>query len=159
MTREDGEGVPAQGNKGSNPHDGYFHDMMTYPATVRGLLRDHMDKKITRHLDLTHIKGIDTHFVTLDMQHLYSDKVFQIRYKNKKGYIYLLVEHQSTPSRIDGLAHACSTWSCLCGLGGPNVIPGPNNIPFVFPMVHLPRQRPPGRGPCSWRICSAVPSS
>ena len=134
MSEQQELGENVSPDKGGNPHDSYFHTMMEYPPTYRALFRDHLIEQVREHIDLDQIKEIKTHFVNPDMRHLYSDKVFQVRYKRKKkGFIYLLVEHQSTPSPLMAL-RVLQYLVCLWHWWSKRY-PRAKHIPVVFPMV------------------------
>ena len=47
-------------------------------------------------LDLKTVKPLDRHFVDERLKHLYADCLFEAAFANQPGFLYLLIEHQST---------------------------------------------------------------
>lgn len=77
-------------------HDQIFRKSMENPLVSHEFLATHLPKDILALMDISTVKLENTSFVELDLTDKYSDVIFSAKFNNTDGYIYLLLEHQST---------------------------------------------------------------
>lgn len=81
------------------PHDGLFKTFLTDPETARDFLTFHLPAKLLRICDLSTLKLESGSFIEEDLRPYFADVLYSIRMKSGSGYIYTLIEHQSSPDR------------------------------------------------------------
>lgn len=84
-------------------HDQIFRKSMENPLVSHEFLATHLPKDILALMDISTVKLENTSFVELDLTDKYSDVIFSAKFNNTDGYIYLLLEHQSTADRFMAL--------------------------------------------------------
>lgn len=81
------------------PHDGLFKTFLTDPETARDFLTFHLPAKLLKICDLSTLKLESGSFLEEDLRPYFADVLYSIRMKSGSGYIYTLIEHQSSPDR------------------------------------------------------------
>ncbi len=82
-------------------HDKLTRKLLESRPTVLALLRRHLPPEVMDKLDLTTLKACKEIAINRDWKLSQNDIVLSCQVKNKKGsYVYLLIEHQSTPDRF-----------------------------------------------------------
>jgi len=83
-----------------SPHDKYFKVMMSDPRVSKDFLQFHLPENIKLHMgfDSLHLEKESYLDEELDLNR--TDLVFSCDFKGRKGFIYILVEHQSTVDPI-----------------------------------------------------------
>ena len=79
-------------------HDKYLKKLMAHKQVARDFLKNHLPIPILKKIDLSTLKATSETAIDDNWQELRNDVVFNC--KTKKGqdaYIYVLIEHQSTP--------------------------------------------------------------
>jgi predicted transposase/invertase (TIGR01784 family) len=83
-----------------HPHDSLFKAAFKHKATLIDLLNNRLESYLLEQLDLATLKLENSSFIDEKMKKNHSDLVFSLQTKKQdQNYIYLLVEHQSTPDR------------------------------------------------------------
>jgi predicted transposase/invertase (TIGR01784 family) len=85
--------------KHSTPHDHYFRTMMADPKVSNEFFVKHLPEKIKKIIDLQAITTQPTNYIDEHLRLQTSDMLFCTALKQKPNYIYILVEHQSTPPK------------------------------------------------------------
>ncbi|EAA7928834.1 Rpn family recombination-promoting nuclease/putative transposase [Salmonella enterica subsp. enterica] len=80
----------------STPHDAIFKKMMSYPEVARDFLDSHLPAPLRAICDLTTLNLESTSFIEDDLRAYYSDIVWSLKTNKGEGYIYCVIEHQST---------------------------------------------------------------
>lgn len=82
------------------PHDALFKQFLAHPDTARDFLQIHLPPSLLHICDLTTMRLESGSFVEEDLRAYYSDVLYSLRTgKGDDGYIYCLIEHQSSPDR------------------------------------------------------------
>ncbi len=82
-------------------HDKLTRKLLENRPTLIALLRRHLPPEVMDKLDLTTLKDCKETAINRDWKLSQNDIVLSCQVKNKKGsYVYLLIEHQSTPDRF-----------------------------------------------------------
>lgn len=83
-------------SKTSTPHDAVFKKMMSYPEMARDFLSIHLPETLRKMCDFSTLRLESTTFIEKDLRAYYSDILWSLKTNEGEGYIYCVVEHQST---------------------------------------------------------------
>ncbi len=81
----------------NNPHDKFFKETMTRRENAISFFREYLPADIATLTDWRTLKIVKETFITPELQERFSDIVYAIRIRRKAAFIYLLLEHQSSP--------------------------------------------------------------
>ncbi|WP_313686815.1 Rpn family recombination-promoting nuclease/putative transposase [Pantoea sp.] len=81
------------------PHDALFKRFLSHPPIARQFLEIHLPPAIRQHCDLDTLQLVTTTFIERDLRALYSDVLLSMKTDCGEGYIYALIEHQSSPDK------------------------------------------------------------
>lgn len=77
-------------------HDRQYKKVFSNPLLAQKLLSSFVHEKFIKHLDFDRMTRKDKSYITPNMKRYESDIVYEIYYKNKPVYVYILLEFQST---------------------------------------------------------------
>ncbi|MFA6409240.1 MAG: Rpn family recombination-promoting nuclease/putative transposase [Gammaproteobacteria bacterium] len=121
------------------PHDRFFRSTMTHPTVIREFFTEHLPAHIKKTLDFNSIKPLKDSFVNDKLRLQITDLLYSASFNNRPGYLYLLVEHQSTPNQLMPFRLLKYTIDIidqhLTKHGG-------TKLPVVYPMVFYNGQKP-----------------
>lgn len=80
----------------STPHDAVFKQFLSHPETARDFLLIHLPAALCERCDLQTLKLEPTSFIEDNLRAYYSDVLWSLKTREGEGYIYVLIEHQST---------------------------------------------------------------
>lgn len=83
----------------ATPHDAIFKQFLSHPETARDFLDIHLPRALHKICDLNTLCLQSGSFVEENMRAYYSDILYSLNTQTGKGYIYALIEHQSSPDR------------------------------------------------------------
>ncbi len=83
----------------STPHDAVFKQFLMHTETARDFLDIHLPQEIKGICDLTTLTLESGNFVEESLQEQYSDILYSVSMQGHPGYLHILIEHQSTPSK------------------------------------------------------------
>lgn len=89
-------------NVSSIPHDAAFKGFMTKQGNARDFFELHLPEQIKRLCDFDTLTLINSAFIDSKLRTRFSDVLYSVQTKMGDSYIYLLVEHQSTPDKLMG---------------------------------------------------------
>ncbi|MFS2222574.1 Rpn family recombination-promoting nuclease/putative transposase [Pantoea sp. B65] len=83
----------------STPHDAVFKQFLTSPDTARDFLQIHLPPALLQgcKLDTLHLEPCS--FIEEDLRAFYSDVLYSLQTDSGEGYVYCLIEHQSSPDK------------------------------------------------------------
>ncbi len=81
------------------PHDRFFKIAMTHQRVAKNFFAQHLPGFIYQIIDLNTLQLEKDSFITPQLRLFMSDLLFSADFSGKPGYLYLLLEHRSTPSR------------------------------------------------------------
>jgi len=81
------------------PHDALFKQFLTHPETAKDLLDIHLPPALRKECDLSTLKLESGSFIEEDLQPYFSDVLYSLNTSQGDGYIYALIEHQSSPDK------------------------------------------------------------
>ncbi len=80
----------------ATPHDAVFKKIMSYPEMARDFLDIHLPPALREMCDLQTLKLEPGSFIEQDLRAFYSDVLWSLKTLEGQGYIYCVIEHQST---------------------------------------------------------------
>ncbi|MGL5953052.1 MAG: Rpn family recombination-promoting nuclease/putative transposase [Providencia rustigianii] len=84
----------------SAPHDAAFKGFMTKQSNARDFFEIHLPEHIKHLCDFDTLTLMNSAFVDSKLRTRFSDVIYSVQTKAGDSYIYLLVEHQSTPDKL-----------------------------------------------------------
>lgn len=89
-----------QDNKQIKPHDAYIKKYLQDPRAARDFFQIHLGEQVCKLIDFETLVLTNKSFVKANSTQIHSDMVFRFHSKEQHaGYLYVLLEHMSTPSR------------------------------------------------------------
>ncbi len=83
-------------------HDGLFKSFLTVPDTAKDFLNIHLPAHIKKICDLDTLQLQSGSFLEDELVPYYSDVLYSMKTKSGVGYVYALIEHQSSPDKHMG---------------------------------------------------------
>lgn len=81
----------------STPHDAVFKQFLCHPDTARDFLEIHLPTTLRQICNLNTLRLESGSFIEEDLRPHYSDILWSLETSEGEGYIYVVIEHQSTP--------------------------------------------------------------
>ncbi|MFS2223220.1 Rpn family recombination-promoting nuclease/putative transposase, partial [Pantoea sp. B65] len=82
------------------PHDAVFKQFLTRTETARDFLQIHLPPALLKRCDLNTLQLESGSFIDRELRGIQSDILYSLQTDSGEGYIYCLIEHQSTPDRL-----------------------------------------------------------
>lgn len=79
-----------------SPHDQFFKKALENPVIAREFFTTHLPAQIREIVDLAHLKIEKESFIDDSLRKSFLDVLFTTSFAGKAGYLWLLVEHQSS---------------------------------------------------------------
>jgi predicted transposase/invertase (TIGR01784 family) len=84
-----------------NPHDRFFKQVMSNPATARDFVQNYLPADVVEHMELASLELSAESFVDAALQAHHTDLLFTLKLcDGNDGLIYLLFEHKSYADRL-----------------------------------------------------------
>ncbi|MEI2266178.1 Rpn family recombination-promoting nuclease/putative transposase [Erwinia sp. CGal63] len=81
------------------PHDGLFKTFLTDPDTARDFLTFHLPAPLLQICDLSTLRLESGSFIEENLRTYFADVLYSLRTNRGTGYIYTLIEHQSSADK------------------------------------------------------------
>lgn len=81
----------------STPHDAVFKQFLSHPECARDFIEIHLPASLRQLCNLQTLKLESGSFIEADLRASYSDVLWSLKTRDGEGYIYVVIEHQSTP--------------------------------------------------------------
>lgn len=121
-------------NMTSTPHDAVFKRFLGHLETARDFLDIWLPESLRDLCNLNTLKLESGSFVEEDLRASYSDVLWSLQTTKGKGYIYALIEHQSSPD-----AHmAFRLMRYAIAAMQRHLDAGHKALPLVVPILFLP---------------------
>ena len=127
-------------------HDAVFKQFLTHPATARDFLELHLPPELLQHCDLNTLKLEPGSFIENDLRAYYSDVLYSLKTEQGDGYIYSLIEHQSTPDKHMAFRLARYAIAAM----QRHLEAGHDQLPLVIPILFYHGQVTPYPYSMSW---------
>lgn len=127
------------GEHGGQPRDGLFRLVFGNPVHAASELRSVLPAGLLEQIDLTRLRAVPGSFVGPDLRQRHVDALFTTRWAGTDAYLYVLLEHQSTPDPLMAwrmLGYLMRIWERYVGRH-----PAAKRLPVVVPVVIYQGQR------------------
>lgn len=94
------------------PHDALFKTFLTHPETARDFLDIHLPPALRETCDLSPLQMESGSFIEEDLRAYFADVLYSVKTTKGDGYVYCLIEHQSSPDRH--MAFRMAQWERSC---------------------------------------------
>lgn len=81
------------------PHDAVFRKLLSHTGTARDFIEIHLPVALRSLCDLSTLSLESGSFVEESLRHSCTDILWSVKTREGEGYIYVLIEHQSSPDR------------------------------------------------------------
>ncbi len=83
----------------NSPHDKVFKAFLTVPQTARDFLDIYLPERFKSQCDLSTLELQSESLIEEELRTHYSDVLYSLKTVSGEGYIYCLIEHQSSPDK------------------------------------------------------------
>lgn len=130
----------------SVPHDGLFKTFLTDPATARDFLAIHLPPALLQICDLDTLQLTSGSFIEEDLRTWFADVLYSLKTTNGEGYLYVLIEHQSSPDRH--MAFRLMRY-CIAAMQR-HLDAGHDRLPLVMPILFCHGRATPWPHTLNW---------
>ncbi|MCK3668581.1 Rpn family recombination-promoting nuclease/putative transposase [Photorhabdus noenieputensis] len=134
-------------------HDELFKYFLTQPETAREFLSLYLPEEIQLLCDLATLKLESGSFVDRNLRQLHSDVLYSVETARGQGYIYCLIEHQSTPDPL--MAWRLMYYAMLAMAA--HLKKGHTELPLVAPLLFYHGEIRPYPYSNRWLDCFTLP--
>ncbi|CEE95062.1 putative transposase [Xenorhabdus nematophila str. Anatoliense] len=134
-------------------HDALFKHFLTQPDTAREFLSLYLPEEILSLCHLTTLKLEPGSFVDRHLRQLHSDVLYSVETTQGDGYIYCLIEHQSTPDRLMAWRLMYYAMSAMAA----HLKKGHTDLPLVVPLLFYHGEIRPYPYSNRWLDCFKLP--
>lgn len=116
--------------KVQNPHDKFFKKTFGNVAIAKDFLNNYLPQGIQGIIDMDTLEPQKDSHIDEELKESFSDLLFKASINNREGYLYLLFEHKSYPSRdiaLQLLKYMVRIWEVKVGETG--------RLPVIIPLV------------------------
>ncbi len=113
-----------------NPHDKFFKKTFGDVAVAKDFLNNYLPQKIMGIIDIETLEPQKDSYIDEELKEGFSDLLFRANINKREGYLYLLFEHKSYPSRdiaFQLLKYTVRVWDTKIGETG--------QLPVIIPLV------------------------
>lgn len=136
------------------PHDALFKNFVTKPQTAYDLLDIHLPPALRKICDLKTLRLESGSFIENDLRAYYSDVLYSLKTTTGDGYVYALIEHQSSPDKH--MAFRMMRYAIAAMQS--HLDAGHDQLPLVIPMLFYHGMVTPYPYPMSWLQAFSVPT-
>ncbi|MDN3030276.1 MAG: Rpn family recombination-promoting nuclease/putative transposase [Candidatus Tisiphia sp.] len=114
-------------------HDEIFRKSMENPIVAKEFLATHLPKDVLALIDSTSLKLEKDSFIEPDLSKTISDVLFSVKFNDQDGYIFLLLEHQSTVDKMMAfrlfkyMINICDRYL--------TINPKAKSLPVIYPLI------------------------
>lgn len=83
-----------------NPHDKFFKETFSNVDVSKDFFLNYLPPPIVNLIDLESIELQKDSFISKDLREYFSDLLFHLQLNENEGYLYVLLEHKSYPSKM-----------------------------------------------------------
>lgn len=131
-----------------SPHDAFFKQVLSHPDNARDFMEIHLPPALLQRCDLNSLQITPASFVDEELRSLHSDVLFSVKTDNGTGYIYCLIEHQSTPDKFITFRLIRYALSAM----NNHLKRGFNKLPLVIPILFYHGKETPYPYPMNWLV-------
>lgn len=124
----------------ATPHDAIFKQFLHHTAIARDFLEAHLPAGLLVLCDLETLQLTSGSFVEEDLRASYSDILYALQTRDGPGYIYVLIEHQSSTDKL--MAFRLMRYAIAAMQR--HLDAGHDMLPLVIPMLFITVAPAPG---------------
>jgi predicted transposase YdaD len=94
------EQTSSSGGAVAQPHDGLFRFVLGKPVHAASELRAVLPAPLADRLDLASLRPVNGSFVDEELTNRQADVLMRTRLDGREAFVYVLIEHQSSPDRM-----------------------------------------------------------
>jgi putative YhgA-like transposase/uncharacterized protein DUF4351 len=94
------EPTEASGGGAAQPHDSLFRFVFGKPVHAASELRAVLPAQLADRLDLAGLRAVNGSFVDEELTNRHCDVLMRTRLDGREAFVYVLIEHQSSPDRM-----------------------------------------------------------
>jgi len=114
-------------------HDALIRKALENPLVAKEFFEMHLPKEIKAIFSSHTLKMEKESFVEADLKHSISDILFSAKFNDNTGYLWILLEHQSTPDHF--MAFRLFKYMMDIASRHLTLHPKSKHLPFVYPLV------------------------
>jgi predicted transposase/invertase (TIGR01784 family) len=137
----------------SSPHDAVFKHLLSHRATARDFLDIHLPEHLRALCNLQTLQLESGSFIDEELRASHSDILYSLQTQAGEGYIYLLIEHQSSADRH--MAFRLMRYAIAAMQR--HLDKGHTQLPLVIPLLFYHGQVSPWPYPMCWLAGFANP--
>ncbi|POP45961.1 ISNCY family transposase [Superficieibacter electus] len=130
----------------ATPHDAVFKQFLCHPETAQDFLDIHLPPALRQQCDLRTLRLEPASFVKKDLRAYHSDVIWSVNTCAGKGYIYVVIEHQSSPDAL----MAFRLMRYAMDVMQRHLDKGNKKLPLVIPMLFYHGIESPYPWPLCW---------
>lgn len=136
------------------PHDAVFKQFLTNPETAKDFMQLHLPLWLQPLCNFSTLQLEYGSFVEESLRPYYSDVLYSLKTTEGDGYIYVLIEHQSTPDRC----MAFRLFRYAIAAMQRHLDAGHKHLPLVIPVLYYMGKRSPYPYSTHWLELFANPA-
>ncbi|WP_312950943.1 Rpn family recombination-promoting nuclease/putative transposase [Superficieibacter sp.] len=113
------------------PHDAVFKHFLMHKATARDFMAIHLPERLRELCDLHTLQLESGSFIEENLREKCTDILYSVQTRNGAGYIYLLIEHQSSPDKNMAFRLMRYALSAM----NRHLEKGEDELPLVIPLL------------------------
>lgn len=115
-----------------NPHDRFFKKAMSNKRVAQEFFDFHLPEPLKQALDKDSLKLYQESYVDSELKLAFSDILYTASFQGQTGYLYVLVEHQSSPDKLMPFRML----KYICAIMDKHLKQtGKSELPLVYPIV------------------------
>ncbi|WP_342226358.1 Rpn family recombination-promoting nuclease/putative transposase [Rickettsia endosymbiont of Urophora cardui] len=132
-------------------HDALIRKALENPIVAKEFFEMHLPKEIKAMFSSHTLKMEKESFVEADLKNSISDILFSAKFKDNTGYLWILLEHQSTPDHF----MAFRLFKYMMDIIGRHLTLKPNckHLPLVYPLVFYNGKKQYNAPKNIWDLC------
>ncbi|QXD01001.1 Rpn family recombination-promoting nuclease/putative transposase [Klebsiella sp. PL-2018] len=147
--------MPKKNKRQTDAHDAVFKMILSDPKAARDLLEVHLPETWRGVCDLSTLRLQPGSFVEPDLKKYYSDVLYRVNMTGREsGYIYVTVEHQSSPDRLIGFR---MMRYAIAAMQQHITQHKSKTVPVVIPLLFYAGKTSPHPYPVDWLACFDEP--
>src|SRR5690606_30291324 len=120
-------------------HDEFIKKAFENPMVAREFFDSYLPKNIKSLLDFDTLNLQKESFIDQSLKNSFSDILFSVNFGNTKGYLYILLEHQTKPDHFMALR----LFKYMINIIDRHQIENPNDkqLPLIYPLIFYSGKR------------------
>ncbi|EYU16782.1 ISNCY family transposase [Photorhabdus luminescens] len=136
------------------PHDAVFKQFLSHVETAKDFLEIHLSAALQAVCDLDTLRLEPGSFIEEDLRAHYSDILYSLKTVQGDGYVYCVIEHQSSPDKMMAFRLMRYSISAM----QRHLEQGHKKLPLVIPILFYHGKTRPYPWSTNWLDCFDTPT-